>query len=217
MSSGEGREGRPAEPQWLRWARELQAMAQTGLTFSKDPYDLQRYQRLRSLSLEMLAAGSGTPLARLERLFEQDLGYPTPKVDVRGAVIRGNEILLVREASDGRWTLPGGWADLDASASENAEREVREESGYDVRARRLVAVWDSRRQNHTYPHPYTIYKMFFLCEMLGGAASPSLETTAVGFFAAETLPELSLGRVNARQIARLFEHARQPDLPTDFD
>jgi ADP-ribose pyrophosphatase YjhB (NUDIX family) len=156
-------------------------------------------------------------LPRLEQLFEQDLGYPTPKVDVRGAVIRGEEVLLVREISDGRWTLPGGWADVNASARTNVEREIREESGYEARAVRLVAVWDSRRQNHPYPHPYTIYKMFFLCELVGGQAQSSLETSEVGFFAATALPELSLGRVNAAQIARLFEHARTPELPTDFD
>jgi ADP-ribose pyrophosphatase YjhB (NUDIX family) len=206
-----------SEPQWLTWARELQAIAQTGLTFSNDPYDLERYQRLRTLALQIMAAGSGTPLQRLERLFEQDVGYPTPKVDVRGAVIRGGEILLVREVSDGRWTLPGGWADVNVSAGDNVEREIREESGYEARARKLVAVWDSHRQGYVYPHPYTIYKMFFLCELVGGQAKTSLETSEVAFFPVAALPELSLGRVNAGQIARLFEHARRPDLPTDFD
>jgi len=206
-----------SEPQWLTWARELQAIAQTGLTFSKDPYDLERYQRLRTLALQIMAAGSGTPLQRLERLFEQDVGYPTPKVDVRGAVIRGGEILLVREVSDGRWTLPGGWADVNVSAGDNVEREIREESGYEARARKLVAVWDSHRQGYVYPHPHRIYKMFFLCELVGGQAKTSLETSEVAFFPVAALPELSLGRVNAGQIARLFEHARRPDLPTDFD
>ncbi len=207
------------EPNWLLWARELQAMAQTGLSFSKDPYDLERYRRLRTVALEILSAGSGAPLPRLERLFEQDLGYPTPKVDVRGAVIRGEEVLLVREVSDGRWTLPGGWADVSASARENVEREIREESGYEARALRLVAVWDARRENHAYPrpHPYTIYKMFFLCELVGGRAQTSLETSEVGFFPLAALPELSRGRVTAAQIARLFEHARNPHLPSDFD
>jgi ADP-ribose pyrophosphatase YjhB (NUDIX family) len=206
-----------SEPQWLTWARELQAIAQTGLTFSKDPYDLERYQRLRTLSLQIMAAESSTPLQRLEQLFEQDVGYPTPKVDVRGAVIRGGEILLVREVSDGRWTLPGGWADVNVSAGDNVEREIREESGYEARARKLVAVWDSHRQGYVYPHPHTIYKMFFLCELVGGQAKTSLETSEVAFFPVAALPELSLGRVNAGQIARLFEHARRPDLPTDFD
>jgi ADP-ribose pyrophosphatase YjhB (NUDIX family) len=205
------------EPEWLSWSRELQAIAQTGLTFSKDPYDLERYGRLRTLALRMMAAGAATPLARLEALFAQDVGYPTPKVDVRGAVMRGDQILLVREVGDGRWTLPGGWADVNQSASECVEREIHEESGYRARAIRLAAVWDSRRQGHRYTHPYTIYKMFFICELVGGSPQPSLETSEVAFFPGSSLPELSLGRVNAAQIARMFVHRDQPGLPADFD
>lgn len=208
---------RVAEPRWLGWARELQAMAQAGLTFARDPYDLERYRRLRTLSLQIMAEGAGTALERLEALFAQDLGYPTPKVDVRGAVIQGGQILLVREASDGRWTLPGGWADVNQSARECVEREIREESGYQARAIKLAAVWDSQRQGYAYPHPYTIYKMFFVCELVGGSAQTSLETSAVAFFPASDLPELSLGRVNAAQIARMFAHHREPGLPADFD
>ena len=208
---------RAEEPQWLRWSRELQAMAQTGLTFAKDPYDLQRYRRLRTLALEIMSAGSAAPLERLEALFTQEVGYPTPKVDVRGAVIQGDQILLVREASDGRWTLPGGWADVNQSARESVEREIREESGYQARAIKLAAVWDSHRQGYAYPHPHTIYKMFFICELTGGEAQPSLETSEVRFFCGSALPELSLGRVNAAQIERMFAHWREPALPADFD
>lgn len=204
------------EPRWLTWSRELQALAQAGLTFSKDPYDLERYRRLRTLALQMMAAGAGTALEPLEALFAQDLGYPTPKVDVRGAVIRDDQILMVREASDGRWTLPGGWADVNQSARECVEREILEESGYQARAIKLAAVWDSHRQGYAYPHPYTIYKMFFICELLGGSARPSLETSEVRFFPATALPELSPGRVNASQIARMFDHQREPMLPADF-
>jgi ADP-ribose pyrophosphatase YjhB (NUDIX family) len=212
-----GEQERATEPLWLTWARELQAMAQTGLTFSTDPYDLERYRRLRTLALQMMSHASDTPLERLEALFAQDLGYPTPKVDVRGAVIQGGQILLVREVSDGRWTLPGGWADVNQSARECVEREIREESGYVARATRLVGVWDSRRQGASRPHPYTIYKMFFLCELEGGSPQPSLETSEVGFFPPEALPALSLGRANAAQIARMFAHWREPLLPAEFD
>jgi 8-oxo-dGTP pyrophosphatase MutT (NUDIX family) len=113
------------EPQWLLWARELQAMAQTGLTFSQDKYDLERYQRLRGIAAAMMAAGAGEPLERVAALFEQDVGYPTPKVDVRGAVFQHRRILLVREISDGRWTLPGGWADVNQSPRECVQRGVR--------------------------------------------------------------------------------------------
>ena len=204
------------EPRWLTWSRELQALAQTGLTFSKDPYDLERYRRLRTLALQMMAAGAGTALEPLEALFAQDLGYPTPKVDVRGALIRDDQILLVREVSDGRWTLPGGWADVNQSAGQCVEREILEESGYQARAIKLAAVWDSHHQGYAYPHPYTIYKMFFLCELVGGSARPSLETSDVRFFPAAALPALSLGRVNAAQVARMFDHQREPLLPADF-
>ena len=178
------------EPAWLRWARELQSIAQTGLTFSADPYDLERYQRLRVIAAEMLAAGSGAPLQRIQGLFEQDLGYPTPKVDVRAAVFREQRILMVREVSDGGWTLPGGWADVNQSARECVEREVREESGFEL---------------------------FFLCELTGGAARASLETSAVDFFALDDLPPLSEGRITVRQIERMFAHQQQPDLGTEFD
>jgi ADP-ribose pyrophosphatase YjhB (NUDIX family) len=205
------------EPNWLVWARELQAIAQTGLNFSADPYDLERYQRLRAIAVDMLAAGSGTPIERISALFEQDLGYPTPKVDVRGAVFRDERILLVREISDGRWTLPGGWADVNQSARESVEREIQEESGFRARAQKLAAVWDYRRQGHVHNHPYSIYKFFFICELIGGAATVSTETSAVEFFQLEQLPELSLGRVTPAQIARMYEHRRNPELMTEFD
>ena len=205
------------EPKWLSWARELQALAQTGLTFTTDSHDRLRYQRLRAIAAEMYAAGSGVPLERISALFEQDLGYPTPKVDVRGAVFRDRRILLVREISDGGWTLPGGWADVNQSAKECVEREIQEESGFEARALKLAAVWDYRRQGHVYSHPYYIYKLFFVCELTGGAARPSIETSEVGFFALEQLPKLSLGRVTPAQIARMFEHWRHPGLMTEFD
>ena len=205
------------EPKWLLWARELQAIAQTGLTFSNDRYDLERYQRLRAIAVAMLASGSGAPVERISGLFEQDLGYPTPKVDVRGAVFRDQRILLVQEISDGFWTLPGGWADVNQSASECVEREIQEESGFQTRALKLAAVWDYRRQRQVASHPYSIYKFFFICELIGGEASPSIETSAVEFFPLDQLPDLSLGRVTPEQIGRMYAHRRNPQLMTEFD
>ena len=164
-----------------------------------------------------MAHGSGTPVERIEALFAQDLGYPTPKVDVRAAAFRDGRILMVRETSDGRWTLPGGWADVNQSARECVEREVREESGYTVRALKLAGVYDYRRQGHVPSHPYSIYKLFFVCELTGGAAQTSIETSEIGFFALDALPELSRGRANAAQIARMFAHRAEPALPTEFD
>src|SRR3984885_5610743 len=205
------------EPNWLVWARELQAIAQTGLNFSADPYDLERYQRLRAIAVEMLAAGSGAPIERISALFDQDLGYPTPKVDVRGAVFRDERILLVREISDGHWTLPGGWADVNQSAAECVVREIAEESGFLARARKLAAVRDYQRSGHPPRNVDSIYKMFFICEITGGAARASDETSEVAFFARDALPPLSLGRTTAAQIDRMFHHAEHPELAADFD
>jgi ADP-ribose pyrophosphatase YjhB (NUDIX family) len=205
------------EPQWLTIARELQAIAQTGLAYTKDKFDAERFRQIRAIAAGIMAAGSATAVEQVIRLFAKDEGYATPKVDVRGAVFRDGLILLVREISDGRWTLPGGWADVNQSAAECVEREVAEESGFQVRAGKLAAVWDYRRQGDVPPHPFSIYKMFFCCEIVAGRARSGVETSEVAFFAEDSLPDLSVGRVTAAQIRRMFEHARQPGLATDFD
>jgi ADP-ribose pyrophosphatase YjhB (NUDIX family) len=205
------------EPAWLGLAREMQAMAQTGLFYAQDHYDTERYARLRVLASEMMAMGSGAIAEQIAELFSQDTGYATPRVDVRGAAFREGRILMVRERTDGRWSLPGGWADVNQTASECVVREIEEESGFTARAVKLAGVWDRRRQGHTPPAPFYVYKLFFLCELTGGAARPSLETSEIGFFAEDELPELSPGRVQRHQIGRMFAHFRQPDLPTEFD
>lgn len=205
------------EPVWLTIARELQAISQAGLAYSKDPYDQQRFERLRVLAATMMAEGSGCEMERVLELFQQDVGYPTPKSDVRGAVIVDGKILMVREASDGGWTLPGGWADVNQSAAECVAREITEESGYEVRVVKLAAVWDYGRQGHHPRHPASIYKLFFICELTGGNARSSIETTQVEFFPKHSLPALSGGRVTKAQILRMFLHAQRPELPTDFD
>ena len=204
------------DPAWLRWARELQAIAQIGLAFSQDPYDLERYRRLRVIAAEMFSHGSGTPVERIQSLFERESGYATPKVDVRGAVFRDQQILLVREVSDGGWTLPGGWADVNESPSMSAVREVAEESGFEARAVKLAAIYDYRKRNRP-QHLDSIYKLFFICELTGGSARPSIETSEVAFFARHELPALSIGRTTAAQIERMFRHLEEPGLPTDFD
>jgi ADP-ribose pyrophosphatase YjhB (NUDIX family) len=206
-----------AEPAWLSIARELQAMSQTGLFYAKDKYDTDRYHRLRVLATTMMAMGSGTAAEQIVGLFHQDVGYTTPRIGVRGAAFRNGRVLMVRERTDGRWALPGGWADVNQSAGECVVREIEEETGFSARAVKLCAVWDRRRHGHTPPQPFHVYKMFFLCELTGGEPRPSLETSEVGFFGEDELPDLSLGRVTAAQILRLFEHHRKPELLTDFD
>ena len=207
------------EPAWLVWARELQAIAQTGLTFATSTFDRERYTAIRSLSARMMVSHSDANFVRVEGLFAEQAGYATPKVDVRGAVIEDGRILLVREIEDaGRWTMPGGWADVNQSPSESVIREMREESGLEVRVRKLAAVYDRARQGHTPPHPFHVYRLFFMCDVVGGAPKAGLETSEVAFFGENEIPEdLSTERILPRQISRMFEHARDKELPTDFD
>ena len=208
------------QPSWLIWARELQAIAQTGLTFAQNPYDRQRYEAVRALAARILAEHSEAEHSRIEGLFAQQAGYATPKVDARGAVFRDDgSILLVREIADaGRWTLPGGWADVNETPSECVAREVREESGLEVAVQKLAAVYDRDRHGHTPLHAFHVYKLFFICDITGGAPLPGPETSEVGFFAIDELPDdLSAGRVRRHQVARMFEHWRSPHLPTEFD
>ncbi|MEH2067150.1 MAG: NUDIX hydrolase [Nostoc sp.] len=204
------------EPKWLEWAQKLQAIAQNGLTYSENVYDIERYKQLRAIATEMMATYSNVEHSYILDLFNREVGYATPKVDVRAAIFRDDTILLVKERSDGFWTLPGGWADVGESPSEVVVKEVYEESGYQARATKLLAVYDRNKQGHP-PFPFYIYKLFFHCELIGGSPSSSIETEAVDFFAEDALPELSIGRVMPAQINRLFQHYRQPDLPTDFD
>ena len=204
------------DPQWLGWAQQLQALAQTGIAYAVNEFDRQRYEGVRAIAAAMLAAGARGETHVLEGLLSAEAGYATPKLDVRAAVFRDERILLVKERSDGRWTLPGGFADVGDSPSSAAEREVREESGYEVRAVKLAAVYDRNRHEHT-PFLYHLWKLFFICELTGGAPRASIETEAVEFFAADALPALSLGRVTAAQIGHMFEHHRDARRPTSFD
>ena len=204
------------EPNWLTWARKLQAIGQNGLAYSKDPFDIERFEELRELALEILQNYTDSELPRIRDLFAGEHGHATPKVDVRGVVFNEDAILLVRERADGKWTLPGGWVDVNESPSESVVREVFEESGYQTKALKLLACYDRNRHPHP-PHPYHVYKLFFFCEILGGSPSTSYETDGVDFFKQDAIPELSTGRVTSAQIDRFFEFLRSPDLPTDFD
>ena len=206
------------DPQWLRWAKELQAIAQIGLAYSSENhFDVERYERVREIASEIMAAGGTLDKDVLLELFRREGGYATPKVDVRGVVFRDDRLLLVKEVSDGCWTLPGGWADVNDSPGESAGREIREESGYETRPVKLLAVYDRSKQGHVPPFPFHVYKLFILCEIIGGEAAASAETSEVGFFGEDDLPDLSITRVTPWQIARMFEHSRHPDWPADFD
>lgn len=206
------------DPKWLEWARLLRATAQSGLTYTENAFDRGRFREVQAIAAEILACYSGEDPSMVRGLLEGELGYATPKVDVRGVVFHERKILLVRETADGgRWTVPGGWADIHETPSEAAVREVFEESGFRTRADKLLAVYDRNRQGLIPPYPWHVYKMFFLCERIGGEAATSIETSEVAFFGEDEIPELSVPRVNDKQIARFFEHLRRPELPTDFD
>jgi ADP-ribose pyrophosphatase YjhB (NUDIX family) len=201
---------------WLDWARRIQSIAQAGLTYARDPFDRERYDALLSLTVEIFAReGSLEPLA-LTHALRAERGYPTPKVDVRAVVPRGGKLLFVREATDGRWSLPGGWADIGASPGEMAVRETEEETGYRVRAVKLLAVLDKAKHEHPAELWYC-YKIFVQCVLIDGSPRPSHETLDVQFFGPDELPELSLGRVTRTQVLRMFEHCRDASLPSDFD
>jgi len=200
----------------LEWARKLQALAQNGLTFSRDPFDRERYTQLQELAVQMLSTELAIPADQARAFWEGERGYATPKVDVRGGVFDGDQVLLVRERSDGRWTLPGGWVDVNDAPSQAVAREIHEESGYHARAVKLAALVDKNRHPHP-PGVYHIYKLFFVCELTGGSPRAGEETDAVAFFPVRALPELSTGRVLGPQIERLYQHRLNPGLPTDFD
>jgi ADP-ribose pyrophosphatase YjhB (NUDIX family) len=204
-------------PRWLDWSTRLQAIAQNGLTFAQDRYDVERYTAMREIVAEMLAAGAGCDLSSIRNFLSGDTGYATPKVDVRGVVFRDEKLLLVREKTDGGWALPGGWADVGESPAENVVREIREESGFETRAVKILAVFDRAKHPHEPAFPFHVYKIFIRCDLVGGRATPSLETDAVNFFGEDELPELSLTRVTGWQLHQMFAHHRNPLLPTDFD
>lgn len=201
---------------WLEWARQLQAISQNGLTFSNDPYDIERYKSIRSIAAQIMAQHSSINSGHIEKLFASEKGYATPKVDCRCFAVKDNKVLLVRERNESLWSLPGGWVDVGETPSEAVERECWEESGYIVQAAKLAAVYDRDTHGHP-PMAQAIYKLFFVCEIIGGAPTQNEEVDAIEFFAEDSLPELSVSRVTTEEIARCYKHYRNPGLPTDFD
>ena len=202
---------------WLRRVRALQAVAQEGLTYAQNPFDAARYARLKELTAEIAQALGGGDPAPLRLAVEQSEGYLTPKLDVRAAVFDDEgRVLLVRERSDGRWTLPGGWADVGEGVAAGAVREVREESGYEVVHERLLGLYDRERWGHPPMSWYTL-KAVSACRLVGGEARLSDETDAVAWFGRDELPELSPGRTSLPLLRRVFEHHDDPTLPPDVD
>lgn len=200
---------------WLQWAVELQALAQAGLTYCKDVYDRERYERIRDISAEMVTCKSGISAEIVKNLFCSEAGYQTPKLDTRAAIFEGDKILLVHE-NDGTWCLPGGWCDVNISAAENVVKEVKEEAGLDVTADMVIAVQD--REKHNRPiYANKICKIFFLCTCHGGAFQENSETTETGYFGLEELPLLATAKVTEEQIRMCFEAKNAEHWVTLFD
>lgn len=201
----------------LDFGREIQAVAKSGLAFSKDPFDIERFHQLEAIAFELISKHSDHTKEHLGKIFSSDQGYATPKLDVRGAVFKNNRILMVKEKSGG-WTLPGGYVDVNESLSQAVEREVYEECGLSVRATKLASVFDHRKHGYK-THLYHFYKMYLLCDLIGGLEKTNIETTDIGWFSRPELDEMILdqGRVTKKHVLRMFDHFESPLLPADFD
>jgi len=203
-------------PRWLEWAREIQALAQTGSHYAENEYQRQRYHRLMEIAAEIVSEHSNLEYSIVLEAFMAPIGYTTPRVDVRGATFQGKHLLLVRERMDGGWTLPGGWADVGDVPSQAAEREVWEEAGFRVKAQKVIGVYDANRVGRL--DLFHAFKIVFLCDLIGGEARPSLETSEVAFFGRDELPEVLSGeRTKLHHILDAFACLEDPDCPTVFD
>ncbi len=204
------------DPKWLQWAKALESIAQNGLTFAHDPFDRDRYTQLQRITAEIVSSNSDADFAKVLELFQQEQGYATPKVDVRAAVFRADEILMVCEREDGLWSLPGGYADVGEPPSQVAVREILEETGYSTKAVRLLAVYDRDLRDHP-PQLFHTYKIFLQCELLDENPKPETDSAGAAFYPLGKLPPLSLTRVTEAEITRMFDHLHDPSLPADFD
>lgn len=205
------------QPKWLQWSQRIQAIAQSGLQYTTNPFDVGRYKELQHIAAEIMADQTGSDPEDVKVVFDSQSGYATPKLDIRGVVFKDNKILLVRELMDGgAWTIPGGWVDINEPPSLAVERELREEAGVIVKAKRLLALYDRNLHGHP-PYPFHAYKIFIQCDLIAEATPDPLETSDPTFFSLSELPELSLPRVTPQEIKRMFELARDPSLKAEFD
>lgn len=211
-----GESGEGLEPKWLSWAKELQSIAQTGMAYSTNEFDIERFQRVRDISSEIMSEYSNIDVKKVKELFCNEEGFQTPKLDTRAAVFEGDKILLVQE-KNGKWALPGGWVDVDRTIAENAVKELMEEAGIEARVLKLIALQDKKRHNRL-AYAYNVTKAFVLCEALGGSFKENLETIGSGFFAIDELPEnLNIGKTTKEQIEMCFEAKDNPQWEVVFD
>lgn len=203
------------DEKWLQWAVELQSLAQAGLYYAKDKFDIERYERMREITAEMLSYKTEIPIDKIKNLFCSETGYQTPKLDSRAAIFNDDKILLVKE-NNHTWSLPGGWVDVDLSVKENTIKEVKEESGLDVTADMIIAVQD--REKHNLPvYAYKVCKIFILCTVIGGRFEENIETIESKYFGVDELPALATEKNNEEQIKLCFEAYHSKSWKTQFD
>lgn len=201
---------------WLSWAMEIQSLAQAGITYTKDLYDKERYERLRGISAEMLKEKTNVPLEKVKDLFCNETGYQTPKIDTRAVIFKDNKILLVHE-KNGTWSLPGGWCDVLESIKSNTIKEVKEETGLNVKAIKIISVQD-RNKHNTPMYAYGVCKVFVLCEIIDGEFKENIETTEIDYFALEDLPKkLADEKCNKEQIEMCFKAYNDNNWQVQFD
>ncbi|QPB42629.1 NUDIX hydrolase N-terminal domain-containing protein [Rodentibacter haemolyticus] len=200
---------------WLSWAKELQFLSQAGLTYSKDPFDIERFERIRDIAAEIMSTKSGLPLDIVNDLFCNEMGFQTPKLDTRAVIFKDNRILLVKERN-GTWSLPGGWVDVLETVKSNTEKEVKEEAGLDVRAIRIIALHDKNTHNSK-PFAYNVCKVFVECEVLGGCFQENIETVESGYFSMDNLPPLADEKNTEEQIRMCFLAHNNRDWEVQFD
>lgn len=203
------------EYQWLEWAKELQFIAQAGLTYTKDLFDKERFERIREISAEIMSLQSKHPLSEIKDLFCNEMGFQTPKLDTRAAIFKDNKILLVEE-NDGTWSMPGGWVDVMETVKSNTVKEVKEEAGLDVDAVRVIALHDRNLHNQP-PYAYNVCKVFVLCEVKGGCFHPNIETVGSGYFSLDELPPLSVAKNSYQQIEMCFTARSEKNWQVEFD
>jgi len=202
---------------WLKWAREIQQLSQTGLAFAVTDYEKQRYKKLMEIAAEMVEHHTNLKSEEVVKVLMAQPGYATPKIDVRAAVINDEgKILLVKEVMDKKWAMPGGWADVGDIPSEVAKREAKEESGYNVKPTKVIGVFDANRSGRPLEF-FHAFKIVFLCDLVGGEPATSDETEDVAFFSFDELPPLSQNRTNMKHINEIKIHLKDDKRPAFFD
>ena len=200
---------------WLKLAIEIQSLAQNGLTYANNVYDIERYERLRDISAEMLNMKTDLSIDKIKDLFCNEIGYQTPKLDTRAVIFKDNKILLVHE-NNGTWSLPGGWVDVLESVKSNTIKEVKEETGLNVLAKKIIAIQD--RNKHNKPiYAYGVCKIFVLCDIIDGKFEKNIETTEIDYFSIDNLPLLAEEKNNKEQIAMCFKAVEDENWQVEFD